>query len=63
MSVKAEFDSDTNFANFVDAIGWRYPGNLMDIDDGELTVVFKGDPPDPLVRDLIKDNGGVCDDY
>ena len=62
MSIKAEFSSDTNFSNFVDAVGWRYPSNQMEIDDIELTVVFKGDPPDHLVQDLIRDNGGVTDE-
>jgi len=62
MSVKAEFFSNTNFSNFLTDISLRYPSNLLETDDTDLTVVFKGDPPDHMVRDLIKSNGGELDE-
>lgn len=62
MARKAAFDSDTNFALFCEQIDYRYPSNLLEVDNEGLMVEFMGDEPDPQIVGLVRNYGGWFDD-
>ena len=54
----AQFDSDTSFALVREQVDYRYPSNLLEVDDVKLTIKFNGDEPDFQVKQLVANHGG-----